>query len=146
REDDQKRMTELAHEKESLVNAEKGERRNPTSTEPPQAPPAVAGTNGTPASAGSNGAQAAARQAPETTPTGTAGQTSAIRTPTKGVLAVTNARIYPVSRPAIEQGTIVMRDGIIEAVGANVTVPSGAQVIDAAGADVYPGLINAQTT
>jgi imidazolonepropionase-like amidohydrolase len=39
-----------------------------------------------------------------------------------------------------------MRDGIIESVGANVTVPSGAQVIDAAGAEVYPGLINASTT
>src|SRR5207249_11753538 len=42
--------------------------------------------------------------------------------------------------------TIVVRDGIIESVGANVSVPSGAQVIDAAGAEVYPGVINAQTT
>ena len=49
------------------------------------------------------------------------------------------------SRP-IERGTIVIRDGIIENVGANVSVPSGAQVIDAAGADVYPGFINAATT
>ena len=38
-----------------------------------------------------------------------------------------------------------MRDGFIESVGANVTVPAGAQVIDAAGADVYPGFIDAST-
>ena len=37
RQDDQKRLTELAREKESLVNAEKGERRAPTTTENPRA-------------------------------------------------------------------------------------------------------------
>jgi len=133
REDDQKRMTELAREKESLVDAEKGERRGPTTTEPP-------------ASAATNGATAAPPQAAASTPTGTAGQASAIRTLTRGVLAITNARIVPVTRPAIERGTIVMRDGIIESLGANVAVPSGAQVIDASGAEVYPGLVDAQTT
>ena len=65
--------------------------------------------------------------------------------PTKGVLAITNAKIFPVARPPIDRGTIVIRDGIIESVGANISVPSGAQVIDAAGADVYPGFINART-
>src|SRR5262249_38701334 len=126
RQDDQKRMTELAREKESLVNAEKGERRGPTATEPPPAP---RGEDDRPPRAA-----------------GTAGQASTIRTITKGVLAITNAAIYPVSRPPIDRGTIVMRDGIIEAIGANVAVPPGARVIDAAGAGVYPGLINAQTT
>ena len=38
-----------------------------------------------------------------------------------------------------------MRGGKIEALGADVAVPAGAQVIDAAGADVYPGFINART-
>jgi imidazolonepropionase-like amidohydrolase len=47
---------------------------------------------------------------------------------------------------AVDRGTIVIRDGIIENIGANVAVPSGAQIIDAAGSEVYPGLINAQTT
>ena len=62
------------------------------------------------------------------------------------MLAITNAKIFPIAAPPIERGTIVIRDGIIEAVGANVAVPSGAQVIDAAGAEVYPGFIDAQTT
>jgi imidazolonepropionase-like amidohydrolase len=65
---------------------------------------------------------------------------------TKGVLAITNAKIFPVARPPIDRGTIVVRDGIIENVGANVSVPAGAQVIDAAGAEVYPGFIDARTT
>ena len=63
----------------------------------------------------------------------------------QGVLAITNARIHPVTKPMIEKGTIVIRDGLIEAVGANVTVPAGAKVIDAAGAQVYPGWITANS-
>ncbi len=64
----------------------------------------------------------------------------------KGVLAITNARIVPVTRPTIERGTIVVRDGRIEAVGESVAVPPGAKLIDAAGGEVYPGWINARTT
>ena len=64
----------------------------------------------------------------------------------KGVLAITNARIDPVSGPAIERGTIVIRDGRIETVAASAAVPPGAKVIDASGCDVYPGWINARTT
>jgi len=130
RQDDQKRITELAREKESLVNTERPERRGPTTTEPPQppAPPReVAGTSGV-------GAQT--RAADRFT----------LRGAPTGVLAITNAKIFPVARPSIERGTIVIRAGIIENVGASVAVPSGAQVIDAAGADVYPGFIDAQTT
>jgi imidazolonepropionase-like amidohydrolase len=63
-----------------------------------------------------------------------------------GVLAITNASIHPVSSASIERGTIVMRDGRIEAVGPSVQIPAGAKTIDAAGAHVYPGLINARTT
>jgi imidazolonepropionase-like amidohydrolase len=60
--------------------------------------------------------------------------------------AITNARIVPISGPAIERGTIVIRGNRIEAVGANVAVPAGAQVIDAKGGEVYPGFIDARTT
>jgi imidazolonepropionase-like amidohydrolase len=60
--------------------------------------------------------------------------------------AITNARIYPVSSPMIERGTIVIRGNRIEAVGANVAVPAGAQVIDAKGGEVYPGFIDARTS
>ena len=63
-----------------------------------------------------------------------------------GVLVVTNARIHPVTKPVIERGTIVMRNGKIEALGADVKAPAGAKVIDAGGADVYPGFINANAS
>jgi imidazolonepropionase-like amidohydrolase len=59
--------------------------------------------------------------------------------------AITNARIVPVSGPVIEKGTIVIKGNKIDAVGANVSVPSGARVVDAAGSNVYPGAIDAST-
>jgi len=59
--------------------------------------------------------------------------------------AITNAKIYTVTGPVIEKGTIVIKGNKIEAVGANVSVPSGAKVVDAAGANVYPGMIDAST-
>jgi imidazolonepropionase-like amidohydrolase len=59
--------------------------------------------------------------------------------------AITNARIVTVSGPVIERGTLVIRDGIIAAVGANVTVPADARVIDGSGLSVYPGLIDSST-
>ena len=58
-------------------------------------------------------------------------------------IAITNAKIYTMAGPVIEKGTIVIRDGKIESVGANVTAPSGARVIDAAGKQVLPGFIDA---
>jgi imidazolonepropionase-like amidohydrolase len=60
--------------------------------------------------------------------------------------AITNARIVPVSGPAIDKGTIVIRDGLIAAVGANVPAPDDARVIDGAGLSVYPGLIDTNTS
>ncbi|MBM3906810.1 MAG: amidohydrolase family protein [Gemmatimonadetes bacterium] len=57
--------------------------------------------------------------------------------------AITNARLVPVSSPAIEKGTIVVRDGLIAAIGANVAIPGDARVIDGSGLTVYPGLIDA---
>ena len=57
--------------------------------------------------------------------------------------AITNARLVPVSSPAIEKGTIVVRDGLIAAIGASVAVPGDARVIDGTGLTVYPGLIDA---
>ena len=60
--------------------------------------------------------------------------------------AIKDARIVTVSGPAIERGTVVVRDGLIVDVGAGVTVPSGATVIDGQGLTVYPGLFDAATT
>ncbi len=61
-------------------------------------------------------------------------------------IAITNARIVPVTSPVIEKGTIVMKGGRIVALGPDVAVPAGAQVIDAAGGEVYPGWIEPATS
>lgn len=66
-------------------------------------------------------------------------------TPPRGVFAIRNARIVTVSGADIENGTVVIRDGKIEAVGTNVNVPAGAQSIDGRGLSVYPGMIDAGT-
>lgn len=63
-----------------------------------------------------------------------------------GLYAIRNARIVTVTGATIERGTVVIRDGKIAAVGANVSVPSNAKVIDASGLSVYPGLIDSDTT
>jgi imidazolonepropionase-like amidohydrolase len=62
------------------------------------------------------------------------------------VFAIRNARIVTVSGADIENGTVVIRDGRIEAVGASATVPAGAQEIDARGLVVYPGMIDLGTS
>jgi hypothetical protein len=59
--------------------------------------------------------------------------------------AIANARIVPVSGPAIESGTVVIAKGLIQAVGTSVTIPPEAWVIDGKGLTVYPGLIDAGT-
>lgn len=64
----------------------------------------------------------------------------------RGTFAIQNARIVPVSGAVIERGTVVISDGLIRAVGASVPVPAGAQVIDASGLSVYPGMMDAGTT
>ena len=55
----------------------------------------------------------------------------------------TNARIHTVSGDVVEQGTLIVRSGKIEAVGADVTIPAGAKIIDASGKTIMPGLVSA---
>ena len=64
----------------------------------------------------------------------------------EGTWALTNARIETVARGVIERGTIVIRDGLIEAVGANVRPPADARIVDLAGKRVFPGLIDLTST
>ena len=61
-------------------------------------------------------------------------------------IAITGGTVYPVSGPKIENGTVIIRDGRIAQVGAGLAAPAGAQVIDARGKWVTPGLIHAGTT
>lgn len=60
-------------------------------------------------------------------------------------IAITGAKVYPVSSAPIDNGTVLIRDGKIVAVGANVSIPADARRIDAAGKWVTPGLINSAT-
>ena len=60
-------------------------------------------------------------------------------------IAIVGGKVYPVSDAPIENGTVLIRDGKIVSVGANVAVPSDAQRIDATGKWVTPGLINSST-
>ncbi|MEO8041928.1 MAG: amidohydrolase family protein [Acidobacteriota bacterium] len=60
--------------------------------------------------------------------------------------AITNARIVTVSGPTIEKGTVVVRDGLIGAVGADVRAPNDAQVFDGTGMTIYPGFVDALTS
>ena len=58
------------------------------------------------------------------------------------ILVIAGAKVVPVSGSAIENATIILRGGVIDAVGAGLTIPAGAQVIDGKGLTVYPGLID----
>ena len=60
--------------------------------------------------------------------------------------AIKGARIVTVSGAPIQSGTIVLRNGLIDAVGADTQAPSDAVVIDGAGTTVYPGLIDMGST
>jgi hypothetical protein len=63
----------------------------------------------------------------------------------RSVYAIRDARIYPVSGPLVEQGTVVIRAGLIEAIGASVRIPPEATVLDGSGLTVYLGLIDSFT-
>jgi len=60
--------------------------------------------------------------------------------------AIRNATVVTVSGPVLKRGTVVVRDGLIQDVGENVTVPADAWVIEGEGLTVYPGLIDALST
>ena len=62
-----------------------------------------------------------------------------------GTFAIVNARIVTVSGATIENGTVVIKDGKIAAVGAGVAIPAGAERIDGKGLSVFPGMIDAST-
>jgi len=63
-----------------------------------------------------------------------------------GVYAITGGTIHPVSGPEITNGAVIIRDGLIESVGAAQAIPLDATIIDVKGGHIYPGLIDAQTS
>lgn len=67
------------------------------------------------------------------------------KTGRNGTFAIVNARVVTVSGAVIENGTVVIQNGKITAVGAGASVPSGAERIDGKGLSVYPGMIDSAT-
>ena len=63
----------------------------------------------------------------------------------QGTFVIRGGTVVPVTGPRIPNGTVVIQNGRITAVGANAQVPAGATEINATGMFVYPGLINAGT-
>jgi imidazolonepropionase-like amidohydrolase len=63
-----------------------------------------------------------------------------------GVYAITGGTIHPVSGPEINNGAVIIRDGLIESVGSAQAIPLDATIIDVKGGHIYPGLIDAQTS
>jgi imidazolonepropionase-like amidohydrolase len=62
-------------------------------------------------------------------------------------VAIVGGKLLTITHGVIENGTIVLSGGKIAAVGAasSVKVPAGAQIVDAKGMTVYPGLIDSET-
>src|SRR5207245_10662339 len=60
-------------------------------------------------------------------------------------IAITGGKVYPVSGPVIENGTVIITNGNISAVGANVPIPAGDQRTDATGKIVTRGFVNSAT-
>ncbi len=64
------------------------------------------------------------------------------QTRTPSVVAIRGGTVLTITKGTIQNGTVVLRDGKVAAVGANVSIPAGAEVVDAAGKFVSPGLID----
>jgi len=70
----------------------------------------------------------------------------ALRADAPNVYVIRGARLVTAAAAPIEAGTIVIRRGIIEAVGTSVAVPPEATIVDGSGKTVYPGLIDLGNT
>jgi len=60
-------------------------------------------------------------------------------------IALTGGTIHTISDGVIQNGTIVFENGVITAIGTNVTIPAGAERVNVAGKHIYPGLIDANS-
>src|SRR5262244_3960159 len=60
--------------------------------------------------------------------------------------AIRNAKIVTVSGATIPNGNIIIQDGKISAVGPNIPIPKGANIVDGKGLIAYPGMIDPDTS
>lgn len=73
-------------------------------------------------------------------------QTTSARVIEGEAYAIRGGTVVTVTGETIANGVVVIRNGLIVAVGADITVPGDARVIDAKGMMVYPGLIDSYTS
>lgn len=64
---------------------------------------------------------------------------------TYGTFALTHATVETVTKGVLENATVIIRNGLIEAVGPDVPIPADATVIDCKGLTIYPGMIDGGT-
>ncbi len=64
---------------------------------------------------------------------------------TFGTVALTNATVETVTNGTLQNATVIIRDGYIQDVGTNVTIPTDAKVIDCKGLTIYPGMVDSGT-
>lgn len=70
----------------------------------------------------------------------------ALQAEVPSAVAIKDARVVTVSGAELPKATVLLRNGLIEDVGPNLTMPADAWVIDGAGLTVYPGFFNAMST
>lgn len=68
-----------------------------------------------------------------------------IRSRPPAVTAITNAKIVVSPTQTIDKGMMIIENGVIRAVGPNLTIPTGAVVIDMSGKTLYPGIVDPVT-
>ena len=59
------------------------------------------------------------------------------------MIAIKNVKIYPVTGPVIEKGTILLENGKIHGIGEHLDIPKDAEVFDGEGKQAFPGFIDA---
>ncbi|MEG2144550.1 MAG: amidohydrolase, partial [Oscillospiraceae bacterium] len=59
--------------------------------------------------------------------------------------AIINGRINTITQGIIENGSILIENGKIKALGEGIEIPKETEIIDAKGYNVFPGLIDCHT-
>lgn len=88
----------------------------------------------------------AAVAAPLLSPTSARAQVRMTVPPQSAPVALRGATIHTVTNGVIENGTILLDNGLIVAIGTDIDVPAGTRVVDVSGKHIYPGLIDAYST